>query len=249
MKRSIFSEEQIASVAGLSGAGLSLSLNGGPSLPILANGNFVFPANPSARLTVTVASPAAGQTCSVSNATGASATEAVDDVRVICSSTTYTVRGAFSGLAAGQQVTLLNNGADPAVVAANCAYSFTVPVARNGGYAATVGTQPTGQTCTVANRQGINVTADVSNVALSCSATAHRIAGTVSGLAVGQQVTLTNNGADPITVSANRAFRFAIPLATQAAYHVNRGAASAGLSCSLTNASGSSLSGDVQTWV
>lgn len=85
----------------------------------------------------------------------------------------------------------------------------------------------------------------MSNIAVSCAAASHRIGGTVSGLAVGQQVTLSNNGADPITLAANGAFHFTTPIATQSAYQVVRGAATAGLSCTLTNASGSSVSADV----
>lgn len=49
-------------VSGLSGAGLSLSLNNGPALAIASDGAFVFPSEASQRFTVTVASPASDQT-------------------------------------------------------------------------------------------------------------------------------------------------------------------------------------------
>ena len=109
---------------------------------------------------------------------------------------TYTIGGTVTGLAAGQQVTLLNNGGNAKVVAANGAYTFTTAVAANGNYAVTVGTQPTGQTCSVANGSGAGVTANVTNANVTCSSITFTIGGTVSGLAAGEQVTLNNNGAD-----------------------------------------------------
>ena len=86
-----------------------------------------------------------GQTCTVSNGTGAGVTANVTNVTVTCSTLTYTIGGTVSGLSAGQQVTLLNNGANATIVTANGAYTFSTPVVYNGTYAVTVGTQPTGK--------------------------------------------------------------------------------------------------------
>ncbi len=80
-------------------------------------------------------------------------------------------------------------------------------------YAVTVGTQPMAQICTVANAIGTDLTADVSNIAVTCSAAAGIVGGTVTGLGIGSQVTLKNNGGDALTVSANGKFYFATPLA------------------------------------
>ena len=85
-------------------------------------------------------------------------------------------------------------------------------VAYNGSYAVTVDAQPTGQTCTVTSGAGSSVTASVSSVSVTCSSITYAVGGTVSGLGVGQQVTLKNNAADPITVTANGAFNFVTPV-------------------------------------
>ena len=75
----------------------------------------------------------------------------------------------------------------------------------------TVDAQPTGQTCTVTSGSGSSVTANVSSVSVTCSSITYAIGGTVSGLGAGQQVTLKNNAAAPLTVTANGAFNFSIP--------------------------------------
>lgn len=77
-------------VSGLSGSGLVLQNNGGNSLPIGANGNFVFTmpiASGSAYSVTVLAQPATpSQTCAVSNGAG-TATANVTDVAVVCGCT------------------------------------------------------------------------------------------------------------------------------------------------------------------
>ena len=158
-----------------------------------------------------------------SNGSGSGVTANVTNVTVTCSALTYTVGGTVSGLAAGQQVTLNNNGADPTNVTADGAFTFSTPVTYNGAYAVTVGTQPIGQTCTVSNGSGAGVTANVTNVTVTCSALTYTVGGTVSGLAAGQQVTLINNGADPTNVTADGAFTFSTPVTYNGAYAVTVG--------------------------
>ena len=53
-------------------------------------------------------------------------------------------------------------------VGSNGAFTFATPVAFNGSYAVTVGTQPTGQVCTVSNASGSGVTTNVSTVQVNC---------------------------------------------------------------------------------
>ncbi len=52
---------------------------------------------------------------------------------------------------------------------ANGAFTFAATVMSGASYAITVSTQPTGQTCTVANANGSNVMADVTNVNVACA--------------------------------------------------------------------------------
>src|SRR5471030_50049 len=64
---------------------------------------------------------------------------------------TFTIGGTVSGLLSGQQVTLLDNGADSLAVSTNGPFTFSDAVSDSSGYAVTIGTQPAGQTCTLSN--------------------------------------------------------------------------------------------------
>lgn len=150
----------------------------------------------------------------------------------------YTIGGAVAGLDNGQQVTLQNNGGDPLILTANGAFSFATPVTYNGSYAVSVGTQPTGQTCTVSNGSGAGVTGNVSNVSVVCSSMTYTIGGTVTGLASGQQVTLQNNSGNSLTVTANGTFNFATPVAYNGSYAVSVGTQPTGQTCTVTNGTG-----------
>ncbi len=82
----------------------------------------------------------------------------------------YSIGGAVSGLT-GTGLVLQNNGGDNLPVSASGgAFTFATAIGSGSPYAVTVLTQPAGQTCTVQNGSGV-ANADVSNVAVSCSAT------------------------------------------------------------------------------
>ena len=157
---------------------------------------------------------------------------------------TYTIGGAVSGLAAGQQVTL-NNNADPLTLTGNGPFTFANPVALNGSYAVTVGTQPTGQTCSVSSGSGAGVNANVSSVAVACSTNTFTIGGAVSGLAAGQQVTLNNNNIDPLTLTGDGPFTFANPVAFNGSYDVTVGTQPTGQTCDVSSASGGAVTANV----
>jgi len=78
---------------------------------------------------------------------------------------TYTVSGTVSGLT--DSVTLQNNGGDDIVKTTNDGFTFPAQ-AEGADYAVTVSSQPAGQTCTVSNGTGTNISADIDNVAVSC---------------------------------------------------------------------------------
>ena len=82
---------------------------------------------------------------------------------------TYTIGGTVTGLGSGKSVVLQNNAGNNLTVSANGSFTFTTPVNYGGGYAVTVLTQPTGQTCTVSSGSGSNVTADVTGVGVNCT--------------------------------------------------------------------------------
>ena len=75
----------------------------------------------------------------------------------------------MTGLAGGQQVTLLDNGSDALALTANGAFQFATRLPYNGAFSVTVGTQPAGQTCLVGNGTGAALSANVGNVSVTCS--------------------------------------------------------------------------------
>lgn len=239
------------SVKGLaSGTQVTLLDNNGNPDSVSANGSFAFstdiPSNGS--FAVTVGTQPTGETCTVSNGTGAGVTANVTNVAVTCSTNTYTLGGSVSGLPSGEQVVLLDNGGDAATVSANGTFNFNTPVAYNGSYAVTVGTQPTGATCTVAHGTGAGVTANVNGVAVTCATTAtstYTIGGSVSGLTGTNQVTLANNGADLTTVTSNGSFAFATPIASGTGYSITVGTQPNGETCTVSSGTGSNVTANV----
>ena len=77
----------------------------------------------------------------------------------------YSVGGTVSGLTGS--VTLQNNGGDDIIKTTNDGFTFTAQ-AEGSDYAVTVSSQPTGQTCTVTNGSGTNITANITSVAVDC---------------------------------------------------------------------------------
>ena len=101
----------------------------------------------------------------------------------------------------------------------------------------TVKTNPAGQTCSVANGSGTVGSADITNVAVTCTAAAaYSVGGTVSGLS--GTVVLQDNGGDNLTVSASGGFTFATALATGSAYDVTVKTNPAGQTCTVANGTG-----------
>jgi len=84
--------------------------------------------------------------------------------------TTYSVGGNVSGLA-GSGLALQNNGGDTLAVAANGTFTFATELEEGSAYSVTVSTQPTDQTCSVANGSGTIAAANVTNVLVTCEDT------------------------------------------------------------------------------
>jgi len=148
---------------------------------------------------------------------------------------TYTITGMVSGLNGGASVGLLDNGTDALTVSANGSFTFPTALASGAGYSVTVGTQPAGEVCQVAGGGSGVVSADVTNVVVTCVAVTHTIGGRVSGLSGGASVVLKDNGTDALTVSANGPFTFATPVDSGATYAVTVGTEPAGESCQVAN--------------
>ncbi|MBT9526564.1 MAG: DUF4369 domain-containing protein [Rhizobacter sp.] len=156
-----------------------------------------------------------------------------------------TVGGTVSGLPTGASVVLQNNGTDNLTVSANGSFTFSKTVEGEKTYAVSVLTQPAGATCTVANGSG-TIDADgtnVTNVAVTC-VTSASLTGTVSGLLPGTAVTLSNAGV-LLPVAVNGAFAFPGVMTAGTAYNVtvDPNGSPAGLTCNITNGSGTIVTG------
>lgn len=233
------------SVTGLSADGLvlmngtdTLTLNHGATTFAFSNA-----AASGASYAVVVATQPVGQTCTVTGADGAVGSAAVGSIQVACTTTSYTVGGSVSGLTAAGLV--LANGTDTKTVAAG-ATGFTMPTALPTGasYALMVQTQPAGEHCSVTNATGTVATANVSNVAVACAASAHGLGGTISGLASAGLV--LSNGTDTVSPAAGAlSFTFAIPVAEGGAYAVAVKTQPPGSTCSVGSGSGTMGTSDI----
>jgi putative esterase len=157
--------------------------------------------------------------------------------------TTYSVGGTVSGLSG--TVVLQDNGGDDLSVTANGPFTFATKVASGSPYSVTVKTSPSGQTCTVTSGSGTVGSADITNVAVSCTTagTTFSVGGTVSGLS--GTVVLQDNGGDDLSVTANGSFTFATKLASGAAYSVTVATNPSGQTCTVTSGSGTIGSANV----
>jgi hypothetical protein len=231
------------------GSTLTLKNSNGDVITVAADGSFTFPTGitPNASYAITVDQQPLGLTCSVANNTGSGVgvQANVNNISIVCSPNTYTIGGTVAGLAAGDSVTLKNNGDDTLQVSANGNFNFTTPVAYNGSYSVTV-VSPVGKTCSLANNTGSGsaVQANVSNVAITCSTNTYTIGGSVTGLRAGDSITLQNNSGDAKSITADGTFTFATPVAYNGSYSVST-TSPTGLACSVTKGSGQSISSNI----
>lgn len=229
-------------ISGLSGTGLVLQNNAGDNLSVSANGAFTFTmpmaSGGAYKVTVLTQPSDPSQTCTVSSGSG-NATAKVTGVQVACASAvTYTIGGTVSDLT-GTGLVLQDNGGDNLPVSANGGFTFVTPIASGAKYNVTVFAQPTAQNCVVTGGAA-TVTANVTNVQVSCTNVAtYTIGGTVSNL-IGTGLVLQNNGADNLVVTANGAFTFATQIATGSKYKVTvlTQPTKPSETCSATNGSG-----------
>lgn len=140
----------------------------------------------------------------------------------------FTVGGAVSGLVAGTQLTLDDNGGDALTVGVNGAFTFSSPVPLDGSFAVTVGTRPAGQVCTISNGSGSRVTTNVTSVSVNCAGSpefayvANANNNTVSQYAIGLGGGLT--ALNPATVSTGNDLQsFTVDPSDRFAYVANMG--------------------------
>lgn len=159
-------------VSGVTGSGMVLQDNGASNLSIVAGSTtftFTTPIASGSAYSVTVfkqpSSPS--QNCTVTNGTGTAGAN-VTNVQVTCTTpTTYTIGGTVSGLS-GPGLVLQDDGGDSLPVSANGTFTFPTSLTNQASYIVTTSAQPGGQVCSVLNGMGIVVSANVTNVFVSC---------------------------------------------------------------------------------
>jgi hypothetical protein len=224
-------------ISGLAEDGLVLADNGETLSVDSSAGTFMFAtrSTSSTEYAVTVATQPVGVTCSVANATGAIGTANVNNVVVTCSNQAYALGGSISGLNGSGLV--LANGTDQLAISSGATtFTLPAPVAHGSSYTITVATQPQGVTCSVPSSTGTMGTEAVANIAVVCSDQPYTLGGTVSGLTVAGLVLA--NGADTVQVPLNAASFMLPAVAYSKSYSVTVATQPAGLTCSVSNGSG-----------
>jgi 6-phosphogluconolactonase (cycloisomerase 2 family) len=239
------------SVTGLVGGGLVLQTNGSNNVSVATSGNYIFSTLASGTnyaVTVMTQPSNPAQTCTVANDTGTVTNANVTNVAIACTTNTYAISGSVTGLT-GAGLTVQTNGANPVGIAGAGTYTFA-SLPSGSTYAVTVMAQPgnPSQTCTVGNGTGPVVSADVTNVTITCTTNLYSIGGVVSGLD-GTALMLQDNGGDNLTVTANGNFTFATKIPSNMTYVVTVGAQPTNPAqlCRVTNGSGTVTTANVTT--
>ncbi|KQZ40923.1 hypothetical protein [Duganella sp. Root1480D1] len=162
-------------ISGLSNNGLILQNNGGDDLAVNAGATtFSFPNSISygTEYKVTIKQQPEHMTCAVigtSNIGSAGHTTSIN-VGITCVQNSYTLGGTVQHLTTDGLV-LVNGSTSGGITVAKGATSFVVPgsIPVGTAYGVTVLTQPTGQTCSVANGSGVMGDADRANIVVSCT--------------------------------------------------------------------------------
>jgi hypothetical protein len=154
-----------------------------------------------------------------------------------------TIGGTVSGLSGGTTVHLLDNGTDALTVSANGSFTFATEVTAGDAYSVTVATQPVGETCTVSNGSGTvsQNSGDVTSVSIACVAnttSSNYVLASVSGLASGKTVVLSDGTDTSYTASSNTTFLFPTALSAGTTYSVTVVTQPSGQTCTVTNGSG-----------
>ena len=220
-------------ISGLTGTGLVLQ-NNLNSLAVSANGSFNFSVANGAPYYISIQTQPTGQVCTVTNGSG-TASANVTNVQVACLNL-YSISGDVSGLT-GTGLVLQNNGGNTLAISANGVFTLPNGVASGSTYNITVLTQPTGQSCTVTGGNG-TASANVGNILVACTAVYYTIGGTVSGPLLLQGLVLQDNGGNNLPLNSTGSFTFSISVPGRAAYSVTILTQPMGLSCAVSNGSG-----------
>jgi hypothetical protein len=234
-------------ISGLTASSLVLQNSGANNLAVAANASsfrFTERLVQDSAYSVSIETQPTGLTCSVTEGAGVVATANLI-VGVQCIPNTFVIAGTVTGLSSSG-LTLLDNGTDPLIVAAGSnSFQFQARIARGGGYNIEISAQPADLTCTISHGAGTDITATVTNISISCSTVTHTVGGSIAGLTADGLV-LQNNGRDNLDLAARAtSFQFATPIAAAGGYAVTVASQPTGLTCSVSNGTGTHLQANV----
>jgi hypothetical protein len=141
----------------------------------------------------------------------------------------------------GSGVVLQDNAGDDLTVAGGSStFTFATPIASGANYAVTVKTQPTGpfQTCAVTAATGTVVSANVTNIVVTCTTKTYTVGGSITGLTASGLVLQDNSGDDLTVAATSSSFTFATAVASGAPYSVTVKTQPSGQTCAITSGSG-----------
>lgn len=213
-----------------------------------------------------------GRTCVVTNGIGvATTTTPTVAVVVTCkgtpAGTKYYVSGTVSGLTASGLVVNLNPVTGTGIAASTTlcnpinTYAECITLAAGStGYAFASGinpgtftslitvVNPIGLSCSVVNNGTVTLPGvNSGNINITCVPASYTVSGTISGHT--GSITLTNNGANPITIPVGTG-NFSFPAqASGTNWNIAVSVSPAGQTCLVTNPSGNSISGNVSNVV
>ncbi|MCU7806738.1 MAG: hypothetical protein KZQ73_02565 [Candidatus Thiodiazotropha sp. (ex Semelilucina semeliformis)] len=225
-------------VSGLSGT-LVLQNNGGDSLTLTQNGDFLLPTLVAVgdSYSLSISSQPAGQQCSLSNPSGI-VNATISDIGVVCVDwpLVYSIGGTVSGL--NGSLVLQNNEVDDLTLTQNGDFSFPTPVVVGDSYSLSISSQPAGQQCSLNNPSGI-VNAAVSDIDVTCvdrPVVSYSISGEVNGLS--GTLVLQNSGGDNLTLVSDGTFTIDTQVFEGDSYNISISSQPSGQLCSLSNGTG-----------
>lgn len=158
------------SISGLSTSGLRLK-NGSETLDISSSSiNYVFQTSVAygGSYQIEIARQPTGQTCSISSGSGSMGTANVTAANLSCSTNTYSVGGAITGLTkAGLRIT---NGSETIQISANStSYQFANKLAHGTNLNVVATNSPEGFSCVIQNSSVSALSNNISNANVNCS--------------------------------------------------------------------------------
>jgi 6-phosphogluconolactonase (cycloisomerase 2 family) len=241
-------------VIGLAGTGLKLATSGEPNLSVVAPAElglpapFTFanklPSGTSYNVSVVSQPTNSSQTCTVTS-TGAGALNAADVTNIVvnCATNQYSIGGTVNGLLGSGLGLAAPGNAFLAISAGTTTFTFQYTLSSGDPYVVAVVGQPTGpaQTCTLTNATGTVVTANVTDVAVTCTTDLFSIRGSVTGL-TGTGLILAANGEPDLAVPANATtFAFADKLQSGTSYSVSVKAQPPNQVCAVNRGTGTGI--------